>query len=234
MAVWWRTESEEEERSPHLYIMNADGSGQRRLMAESLGTSAGATFSPDGLRMVFSRKAEGQPSDIFVANADGSDPRRLSDDDRTNSSAAFSPDGSLIAFYSDDGETSNIEVIRPDGSGRRAVVKGGKHWYPQWSPDGAWLLYTTAPDPQNLDDLDLYMTPLDASSPPRPLIQAPGREPRAAGGRIRRCHPMPVYKIAARMRLPTWPGAERLFRPYQPAGSIHPGDGHDNRPWSLS
>ncbi|HSR53483.1 MAG TPA: hypothetical protein VLV83_21880 [Acidobacteriota bacterium] len=166
----------EEERSPHIYIMNADGSGQRRLLKEPLGTSAGANFSPDGSLIVFSRKMGERPSDLFLADAEGTILRRLTDEERSNSASRFSPDGSLIAFYSDDGDTSRIEVIRPDGSGRRVIVGEGKNWYPTWSPDGRWLLFTAAPDPDNLDDLNLYMVPLDASSLPQPIVQSPGRQ----------------------------------------------------------
>jgi TolB protein len=40
----WRNEPGDREHENHVYLMNADGSDQRRLIAESPGLSAGAVF----------------------------------------------------------------------------------------------------------------------------------------------------------------------------------------------
>ena len=58
----------------------------------------------------------------------------------------WSPSGSLIAFESHFGNADAIEVIRPDGTGRRAVATAPQwNTYLQraeWSPDSAYLAYT--------------------------------------------------------------------------------------------
>jgi Tol biopolymer transport system component len=63
---------------------------------------------------------------------------------------AWSPDGRLIAWphYSDGGIA--IEVIRPDGTGRRVnarLAKGVQIWEIAWSPDGRRLAFTASKPP---------------------------------------------------------------------------------------
>ncbi len=172
----WRKEKGEE-RAPHIYIMNADGSSQLRLVAESLETSAGGTWSPDGKRIVFSRKAGEQGADLFVADAAGKNEQRLTKDkDVYNGSATFSPDGSQIAFYSDDGKASALVVMNVDGTKRRTVLAQGQNWYPRWSPDGRWLIYTAAVSGGDGSNIDVFAIPVAEGGNPVLLAGGERRE----------------------------------------------------------
>ncbi|MFN0016860.1 MAG: DPP IV N-terminal domain-containing protein [Pirellulaceae bacterium] len=177
----WRTEKEDEKRAPHIYLMNADGSGQRRLIAESLNTSAGATWSPDGKRIVFSRQTGKEGADLFVAGSDGKDEQRLTSDeakDLYNGSPTFSPDGKSIAFYSASKTASALEVMNADGTDRRTILAEGQNWYPRWSPDGGWLVYTAeAGDKKNID---VFAIALTAGSTPVLLAGGEKREQEAS------------------------------------------------------
>lgn len=53
-----------------VYIMNADGSGQRRLTTS--GSDDAPAWSPDGQRITFESGREGQWLQIYVMNSDGS------------------------------------------------------------------------------------------------------------------------------------------------------------------
>jgi Tol biopolymer transport system component len=109
-----------------LYIVNADGSGQRRLTRDAMYLTIPA-WSPDGRKIVF----EGRPCcGVYVVNADGSGQRRLA---RNGHAPAWSPDGRRIAFFSD----NKIYLMNADGSEHRALTR--RQAEPRdlvWSPDG--------------------------------------------------------------------------------------------------
>src|SRR6185369_8146898 len=60
-----------------IYLMNADGSNQRRL-THSPGYDGGPFFSPDGKRIIWRRFDEhGMNADVYTMKLDGSDERRI-------------------------------------------------------------------------------------------------------------------------------------------------------------
>ena len=72
-----------------VYVMNADGTGQARITPDSA-KAAGADWSPDGTRFVFSTFRDGIDQ-IYVMNADGSAPTRLTNDTRNDTYPAWQP-----------------------------------------------------------------------------------------------------------------------------------------------
>lgn len=174
----WRQEAGDSTRAPHVYIMKPDGSEPQRLIAKSLETSSGATWSPDGTRLVFSRKSGEETAALHVARVEGGVEARISEGSESyDGSPVFSPDGRWIAFYADRGDPgSDIAVCQPNGTGRRIVVTGGKAWYPRWSPDGRWLLYTAVVPGGDGSNLDLFAVRVDEPESPQPLVVSPGRE----------------------------------------------------------
>ena len=124
-----------------VYVMNADGSGQRNLTHTPAAGEGDPAWSPDGQHIAFTRLA-GPPGEveIVVMNADGSakhavTPTLAHPGDR-GPAAVWSPDGRRIAFWDD----FAIYVVNADGSGLRRLTRNAFE-RPSWSPDGRKLIF---------------------------------------------------------------------------------------------
>ncbi len=125
-----------------IAIMNADGSGKRRLPGTDYGENP--SWSPDGKRIVFTSAHTGERF-MYVVDVDGSRVVDLSSAGE-GSMVAWSPDGRSILFASHRDHSDNyrdIYVMRPDGSDvRRLTFANGES--PAWSPDGRHIVFSAA------------------------------------------------------------------------------------------
>ena len=88
--------------NPEIYLMNADGTSQRRL-TKSSGADLNPCLSPDGRHIVFESNRDGN-SEIYFINRDGTGLRRLTRDTGqfapSDREPVFSGDGKTIAWTS--------------------------------------------------------------------------------------------------------------------------------------
>ena len=112
--ISWRTESRDEKRAPHIYIMNSDGTNQTRLVDDSPNTSSAVSWHPSGKRFLFTKKFNGSGAEIIEADHEGNILNQLTNDNLNNGSAEYSPDGLKIVYHQDDGINSKIIIMNSD------------------------------------------------------------------------------------------------------------------------
>jgi eukaryotic-like serine/threonine-protein kinase len=126
-----------------IYVMNADGTDQRRLTHSNTADNHPAV-SPDGRMIAFTSQRAGG-FDIFVMNADGTGQRQLtrfSDRGLGALGPTWSPDGKRIAFHT---RVKRIDLytINVDGTGlTRVTDDAAPELTPSWSPDGRRIVFS--------------------------------------------------------------------------------------------
>ncbi len=184
-------------RGGSLAVMTADGSDIKTIMesqpAEAAEPCRAGSFvggwSPDGARLTYYSAVLGNREKlgrwyICAIDADGSDLEVLVSDPLGSVQAepAWSPDGSKIAFRSDRDSSNCKPPDYPDctfeiyvldlESGEEKNISNNPSIdiEPNWSPDGAWIIFASNRDDANFD---LYAMHPDGSDVTR-LLADPG------------------------------------------------------------
>ncbi len=140
--------------APAIFVMNADGSGSRRVSVEPKQIVLGARWSPGGSEILFIGDT---PADdghegfgIYVVRSDGTGLRRIVPE--LNGTPQWSPDGDRILFQSG----SRLVTVDSTGSDLRPVVRLDgltRDVHFRWSPRGDRLLYVQPVGPGRENEL---------------------------------------------------------------------------------
>jgi hypothetical protein len=107
---------------------------------------AHAAFPGQNGKIVFaSERGTLDDDEIFVMNPDGSNPVNLTNvADDTDSTPAWSPDGSKIAFVTNRDGNHEIYLMNADGSGQtRLTTNSADDTQPAFSPDGTKIAFSS-------------------------------------------------------------------------------------------
>jgi TolB protein len=122
--------------SDQICIINADGTGQRRLTTRDDARHYYPSLAPDGQHVLFSSNMDGKFR-IYDLDLQSN----LTNLGQTGIAPEVSPDNRYIAFTQNDGKNDMVWVMERDGANPRLVYGNG--WDPTWAPDGSALLFAT-------------------------------------------------------------------------------------------
>jgi TolB protein len=157
-------------RKRDLYIVNADGTGQKQL-TNGIIIEGTTQWSPDGASVLLQAGVEGISNVVVVQIGEdnaGSTPHSLTSDIGKDSAyPAWSPDGNRIAFQSKrDGDLFQVYVMDADGNNKRRLSDGaGFAGMPTWSPDGQSIAYVSGQQQTTGSQRELYTVPVDGGAP---------------------------------------------------------------------
>lgn len=107
----------ERDGTPYIYLMDADGTNQRRLTTSDKSELEPA-WSPDGTKIAFISSQGMLLSNIYIVNSDGTDLHPLTNEVvGYNENPVWSPDGTMLAFWSDRTGNHEIFIIKLNGTG---------------------------------------------------------------------------------------------------------------------
>ena len=131
---------------PNIYIMNADGTGQRQLTHGTDAASLTPVGSPSGRQILFARATPVEPPKLWLMNVDGTGQRQLTPAGPWEDiDPAWSVDGRQIAFSSNRLGSFEIFLMDADGSNPTALTnQAGFDWTPTFSPDNRYIAWTAS------------------------------------------------------------------------------------------
>lgn len=161
-----------------IYIMKADGSGQRRLTTEN-GYDGGPFFTRDGQRIVWRHFDEqGLIADIWTMKLDGTDRKQITNFKSMSWAPYEHPSGEYFLFASNKLGFENFEVFMVDKAGAKEPVRitysDGFDGLPVPSPDGKQLAFTSSRSGGGAGQIFLAQWNHDAAM--KALAAAPARK----------------------------------------------------------
>ncbi len=124
-----------------IYIVNADGSGLRRL-SRSSGIDTEPTFTPDG-KEIFFTSDRGGSAQVYRVSVEGGEARRVTFGGPFNARPQISPDGKSLAYITRREKSFRVAVMELASQRETLVSEGPKDDSPSFAPNSKWIIYSS-------------------------------------------------------------------------------------------
>ena len=146
--------------SEQICIMNADGTGFRRLTTDDSKRHFYPSLAPDGGSVVYSAFFETDNFEIYELDLDDGSVNRLTNGYGVETAPEISPDGKFVTYTRIGAAGGNYQVVIASRNGKDPNnIPRVTGWDPTWSPDGGRILFASNMRGSN----QLYSVKLDGS-----------------------------------------------------------------------
>ncbi|MCL4542661.1 MAG: hypothetical protein M1458_02795 [Deltaproteobacteria bacterium] len=123
--------------SPQIYLMNADGSDQRRITYNGSYYNTSPAWSPGGKKIAFASLVNGELQ-VYVMNTDGTDERQITDTLYSAQHPAWTRDSRIITFDTEAAGRQELFMIDVNESGMmrlmpRIFPEMQNYYSPEWT-----------------------------------------------------------------------------------------------------
>jgi len=144
--VVWSTDKEANEYRSAIWLAPVDGSEAPRRFTSGTKRDAAPRWSPDGARLAFTSKRDGEHMQLYVIPTTGGEPARLTELKEDVADVAWSPDGSRLLFTSRVPDAAYAEEDEKKRPPRRFTRLHFKLDTVGWTGDRPQHIFTVAAD----------------------------------------------------------------------------------------
>jgi TolB protein len=143
-----------------ICVMNADGSGYRRLTTEDNLRHFYPSLTPDGRSILYSAYFADNNYEIYDLNIDTGNLNRLTASYGVDNAPEVSSNGALVTFMHSTPNRNLMQIMVMERSGNNeGNIPQVNGWDPTWSPDGERILFAS----DRNGAVQLYSVKLDGS-----------------------------------------------------------------------
>jgi len=130
--------------SNQICIINADGSGFRRLTTDNSKQHFYPSLAPDGRSVFYSAFYETNNYELYELKLEDGSVNRITNTGVVETAPELSPNGEQLAYARYNSNTERFQLYISERNGNNAGnIAGVSGWDPTWSPNGKQILFAS-------------------------------------------------------------------------------------------